>query len=579
MKRIQLLIFLFLGCAVSAQGQSTTVSGTVTDAGSQAWFGGTYSFQLVPNPNFPNIAQYTWTGGALQQTIAGTLNGSGAYSQSVPSNTAISPQGSKWKLTVCPLATSSCFDATNTTISGGTQTLNVTPPVIAINLTSPGPFTRAYSDTEIVSAVVAAQYYNLTTQLERICNTVVVQSCTVWANVGSGAGGGVAFSAITSGTNTTAAMHVGTGATLDATGTGTNIATLLTAPGATSGSATVGAAAIAGTPNQINLPTATGTNGQVLKTDGGNPQQTSWTTAASTPGGSTMQLQFNNGGAFGGIPGSVVNGTNGTLSIVAQAGTAATLNLNSVGSLNSYFAVGGSGSTFFTIDGSGRPQAGSAYLIGSGGFGAVTNQLVVAYDTTTKTSHFNVNNGAGDQSYSGSWSCTNVAPVTVNANVATDQNLMACTIPAGTLNRVGRSLRIKAKGIYSTPAASTSQMTVKIELCTVSGCGSGTVITPISIQSTALGTVQITNDNFSLRSEVTTQTAGASSAYEASGEFLIDLSTLATAADSEFGDTNTATVGTIDSTAQLFLQTTFAFSNASASNSATQRQLIIETVN
>jgi hypothetical protein len=179
----------------------------------------------------------------------------------------------------------------------------------------------------------------------------------------------------------------------------------------------------------------------------------------------------------------------------------------------------------------------------------------------------------------GSWSCTNVTPVTVNANVTTDQNLMACTIPAGTLNRVGRSLRVKVKGVYTTPAASTSQMTVKLKLCTVSGCGSGTVITPISIQSTALGTVQITNDNFSLRSEITTQTAGASSAYEASGEFLIDLATLTTAADSEFGDTNTATVGTIDNTAQLFLQTTFAFSNASGTNAATQRQLIAETVN
>jgi len=181
--------------------------------------------------------------------------------------------------------------------------------------------------------------------------------------------------------------------------------------------------------------------------------------------------------------------------------------------------------------------------------------------------------------FTGAWDCTNVTPVTVNANVATDQNMMACTIPAGTLNRVGRTLRVKVAGVYSTPAASTSQMTLKIKLCTVSGCGSGTVISPINIQSTALGTVQITNDNFSARSELTTQTAGASSAYEAHGEYLIDLATLATAADNVFGDGNTATVGTIDSTAQLFLQCTFAFSNASASNSATQRQLIAETVN
>ena len=46
--------------------------------------------------------------------------------------------------------------------------------------------------------------------------------------------------------------------------------------GATSGSAALGVAAVAGTPNRVNLPTTTGVSGQFLKTDGGNPQQTSW---------------------------------------------------------------------------------------------------------------------------------------------------------------------------------------------------------------------------------------------------------------------------------------------------------------
>jgi hypothetical protein len=183
MKRIQ-LIFLFLGCAISAQAQSTTVSGTVTDQGSQAWFGGSYSFQLVPNPTFPNIGQYTWTGGALSQVISGALDGSGHYSQSIPSNSAILPPGSTWIVTFCPLATSSCSTTANTRVTGGTETINATPPAIAIAISSPGPFTKAYSDTEIISAVVAAQYYNLTSQLVRVCQTVVVQTCTVWANVG-----------------------------------------------------------------------------------------------------------------------------------------------------------------------------------------------------------------------------------------------------------------------------------------------------------------------------------------------------------------------------------------------------------
>lgn len=57
------------------------------------------------------------------------------------------------------------------------------------------------------------------------------------------------------------------------------VGTQLTLEGSSSGSTTLGAAAVAGTPNRINLPTSTGSAGQVLTTDGGNPQQLSWTTS------------------------------------------------------------------------------------------------------------------------------------------------------------------------------------------------------------------------------------------------------------------------------------------------------------
>jgi hypothetical protein len=50
----------------------------------------------------------------------------------------------------------------------------------------------------------------------------------------------------------------------------------ITFTGIFSGSAALGCALDAGVPNQINLPTTTGLPGQVLVTDGGNPQQTQW---------------------------------------------------------------------------------------------------------------------------------------------------------------------------------------------------------------------------------------------------------------------------------------------------------------
>jgi len=46
--------------------------------------------------------------------------------------------------------------------------------------------------------------------------------------------------------------------------------------GITSGSATVGVADVAGTPNRINFPTSTGSANQCWQTDGNNPQQSFW---------------------------------------------------------------------------------------------------------------------------------------------------------------------------------------------------------------------------------------------------------------------------------------------------------------
>jgi hypothetical protein len=176
----------------------------------------------------------------------------------------------------------------------------------------------------------------------------------------------------------------------------------------------------------------------------------------------------------------------------------------------------------------------------------------------------------------------NVTPVTVNANVTTDQNLMAVTVPANNFNVVGRTYRVFVAGVYSTAAASTAQMTLKVKICSVSGCASGNVASVISIQTTALGSVTVSNNAWNGTFYITTQTAGATGAWEPHGTFNIDLGAI-TAADSLFNDTNTATVAgspsAIDTTAQNFVQISFAFSAASTSNSVTERQLVVEVVN
>ena len=105
------------------------------------------------------------------------------------------------------------------------------------------------------------------------------------------------------------------------------------------------------------------------------------------------------------------------------------------------------------------------------------------------------------------------------------------------------------------------------------------MISPITTTTGATTALTASSLFFSQTSLITTQTAGASSAYEAHGSLLIDLSATAATPDSSYGDTNTTTVGTIDSTGAIYLQVTVAASAGSTSNSFTERQLVVELIN
>lgn len=95
--------------------------------------------------------------------------------------------------------------------------------------------------------------------------------------------------------------------------------------GTTSGTVTLTAAAAAGT-WVMTLPTDDGTGGYFLQTDGAGVTSWAATAAATVPGGSPTQVQYNNGGAFGGITGTSTDGT--TLTLVAPVlGTPASLTL------------------------------------------------------------------------------------------------------------------------------------------------------------------------------------------------------------------------------------------------------------
>ncbi len=85
--------------------------------------------------------------------------------------------------------------------------------------------------------------------------------------------------------------------------------------GTTSGTVTLSVADAAGTWT-MKLPTTAGTSGYSLTTDGsGNTTWTNVSGGGGTPGGSDTQVQFNDGGSFGGDAGLTYNKTTDTLTV------------------------------------------------------------------------------------------------------------------------------------------------------------------------------------------------------------------------------------------------------------------------
>lgn len=178
-------MFLIPGI-VSAQ--TTSVSGTITDAGGVVWKNGTYSFTFTVSPQNPT-ANYLQNGVPFNKntTISGSLDATGSLTGvAVPDNLTIAPSGNTWAVQVCPAATASngCFKI-QLTITGASQSITgqVIPPAIVVNMANPPNNPTAYFDNEILGARQGNFYYNLTDLSLHVCQ---LPACTWQALTGSG---------------------------------------------------------------------------------------------------------------------------------------------------------------------------------------------------------------------------------------------------------------------------------------------------------------------------------------------------------------------------------------------------------
>lgn len=185
-KRCLFAILGLLCFSIPAFGQSTTATGPVVDANSQAWAYGTWRAEFYPSPTNPT-GPYFWNGSPYTPVaFSGSLDGSGNFTQAIPSNTSIVPAGSKWRFTFCPGASVTTCASGLVTLSGGTINVAslVTIPGVQVSANTYNQ-AAAYSDSEIVGATPGFTYYNLISNGLRQCNGPL--PCT-WTAVGGGGG-------------------------------------------------------------------------------------------------------------------------------------------------------------------------------------------------------------------------------------------------------------------------------------------------------------------------------------------------------------------------------------------------------
>jgi len=120
MKKLLTLFSLVLTSL--AYAQSTVINGPIVDQFSNTWSFGTVTavFQRAPNSSTRPV----WSGGTLitnPPTVS--MDSGGNFTMSLPSNTAITPSGSSWVLSVCPNATLQCA-VLPVALAGGTVNIN-----------------------------------------------------------------------------------------------------------------------------------------------------------------------------------------------------------------------------------------------------------------------------------------------------------------------------------------------------------------------------------------------------------------------------------------------------------------------
>lgn len=181
MKKILALAAFFLFTSYIT-AQTTTVTATVVDSDSQAWNNGSWRVVFQPNQAVdPNPADYNINGTPLSPSVtnqSGALSNSAGLSISIYQSSAISPSGSSWNLTICPLAVTACgtlnFQAIGSSMNLSSE---ITSIIVAPRFRAVAN-TYGYSDTEAqIQLNPGSNYFNVTSGNQRCWNGSAWNNC------------------------------------------------------------------------------------------------------------------------------------------------------------------------------------------------------------------------------------------------------------------------------------------------------------------------------------------------------------------------------------------------------------------
>jgi hypothetical protein len=170
--------------------------------------------------------------------------------------------------------------------------------------------------------------------------------------------------------------------------------------------------------------------------------------------------------------------------------------------------------------------------------------------------------------------------VSITTTSFTSLGYNGCVIAGGAANYLGKTIYVEGSGVYTNGAASV--LNIEVSFCTVSGCGSGTVLSPAGFVATSTSQSNtLTNGQFNFDGYITISATGNASNGAGMAEIqgCFNLGSTTGAVVSCFQDTATAVSSTFDLTVNEYLTPQFKFSTSNAGNSATLQQFSAQFMN